>query len=176
MATLVDFFANHHASTSETQRAEYFETCACYMMMVCWQKMDAHIQGFVQSGQLETSTEENLAAKTRDDKEQQWKLSSNTNLYNALNSYDTADIKEIMSQVPPLPLLPKQKACNNIDTLMAALKAEVDQSSDSPVYNLDTCVQFHHLLVAVLLCYGRWLSERSKLEKKEGGGKAFTVK
>jgi hypothetical protein len=153
------------------------------MTVACWRKMGRRIhswasQGFiyqlaevtptalrdhVQNYQSEKEAESSGKPRVPDE----FQRKRNITLYSLLKSLKPSDIKAILNQIRYTLPVSKQQASGNIDKLMAALEAMAEGTSETPVYNEDTCVEFHHLLIALLLGYGRSLDKLSKLEKEE---------
>jgi hypothetical protein len=90
---------------------------------------------------------------------------SDENLYILLDQIAPGVIKDIMNQFRP----PSGQQLGSIEGLMAALELR-DKSGDwsSSAYNKDVCLEFHHLLVALLLGYWRSLCRRYESEVNEG--------
>jgi hypothetical protein len=90
---------------------------------------------------------------------------SDVNLYRLLDQLAPGVIKGIMSQFCPSP----DQQLDNIGSLMAALELK-HKSGDwsSSVYDRDVCLEFHHLLIALLLGYGRSLFRLHEFEVDEG--------
>jgi hypothetical protein len=57
---------------------------------------------------------------------------------------------------------------DNLDNLMAALE-DRDKSGDwdKPIYTWEVCVEFHHLLIGLLLGYGRFLFRLDDVDRRE---------
>lgn len=73
----------------------------------------------------------------------------------------------IMAQLTPVPGT-KWRA-KNLKNLMAALEGmEKSRDWDKPIYTWDVCVEFHHLLLSLLLGYGRLLFRLDDLGRREG--------
>jgi hypothetical protein len=170
IATLVGFFKQHaSAKGSPEVQATCFEIGACYMTAACWRKMWRRIsswesQGFIyllakmQPKAIRGQVKPEAKKATKEDRQ------SNVFMYQCLKHIGSSVIGHMLEKLTdPVDGKPVDA---KIDKLMAALEDFSKSGSDSKLsaYNVDTCVEFHHLLVALLLAYGRALGDRQTVE------------
>jgi hypothetical protein len=161
------------------QKDVYFYCCAKYVTVMCWRKMQHRVHHWVSIGiiyllaKIKPETLQrgvgHLYREGAADKPMKTQR-TDVELYKLLKGLGADVIKEILDNFHPLPGV---TACNGINNLMAALKliAKSDDWSLS-AYNANTCTEFHHFLVSLLLGYGRVLSwhqdaEVSALKKRQ---------
>jgi hypothetical protein len=151
-----------------------------YVTAMCWRKMYRRITHWVSMGYiylLAGITPEELRGKCRGLKPRAFKQPEgrhdpvphpkNEALYLSLRALSESAVGAILAHFHPLPPV---QVCGDINNLVIQLQLASEQKIPS-AYNEKSCVEFHHLLVAVLLGYGRMLSKLHDADEYRKGEK-----
>jgi hypothetical protein len=151
-----------NAEKVETEQYNRFIGMAHYLTMNCWRRLWRRINHWWSKGfimMLGAIRPEDLARTFTMALQSKVALKSQSgrkdeSLYYTLNSLYPEQKAAILSHYQ---MVDKYKAVKHINNLICNLEIANTTNSTFRVYNETTCVEFHHLLLSLLLGYGRAL-------------------
>jgi hypothetical protein len=173
IATLVDYCNDPGVRNTPKGNSSYFMAFSLYIISSCWKKMWRRVsrwssQGFVyalarlKDGAIQAAYN---AYTTKEDPH--YSAQRDSPLVQLVTSMDFGALQAIMSHYRH-PGQDGPKSPNDLlfSTFNKAKGGEVDR-----IYKQDTCIAFHHLLIAVLLAYSDLLWELKGISEKDKGDK-----
>jgi len=153
---LSDFFHDYKKVEDEEGRRNLLDVASAYVVANCWRKMFRRMGGWAPAGFIYQLAKVDLESSYKLSQKQGLQgpseVGSDRPLYQTLKLLKDDVLKGILNQFTPIS--EKKQPVDNLKKLMAALE-DMDQSSDwdKPIYTLEVCVEFHHLLISLLLGY-----------------------
>lgn len=179
IATVVEYLGEYKKKKTSEERRRYFQHFAVYIMAQGWKKMRrriVHWSSLAFIYHLSQATEERLRLAftfyMHSNEAEQFPKRNDSVLGRLLISmHDQGQIASIIMQHCGR----KELSSERLDHLVAAFRevvrgsessAEVPGKAGMGAYNEHTCWDFHKLLLATLLAYGRALDELGNVDEK----------
>jgi hypothetical protein len=173
IATLEEYLAEYKKRKTPKERRRYFFRFAAYLVGQCWMKMRRRIlhwssQGFIHTlGKVnEEELRQGFSFCAKSDTATKLPKGRDSALGKLLvGMHEKGEIDSVIMSKCGRPELFSERLTNMIATFRELQEPSAEGRRDGlEVYNWETCWEFHKLLLATLLAYGRALDELGKLD------------
>ena len=180
IATITEFI-NCYRVANEKERNKHFWRFSAYVILASWEKMYRRIMNWTSKGfffRLKNVLAFDIKNQVRKHYQAPMPKNPDDNPYKTLHKVmvflttsedNLASLESVMSQLQHTnDIILVRNANPELPFLCAALEAANRNGYDpnNPVYNENTCMEFHSLLIALFWGYGRALESLSKAAKR----------